>query len=278
MVAQNVVSEYSAAHNFSAAGIEAPDEEASEDDHEFTAAPADNDDDSAEANPEADALPGGSEEELARTESQEPGRMWAQNKSRTTERIEPADRLATEVPGGIRNSATSPDSQFSEAKPAADERQLNPVILQGQFAVARVANFRGKPVGIIQVEAEETLGHYAEWLGVSAQKIRRLNGFRYGQPLHLSQQIKIPLDRVTKEDFEEKRFEFHQELAEDFFATYRVEKVLTYSVKRGDNIWNISHQEFEVPLWLIKSYNADVDFSALIPSQKLLIPVVEKNV
>jgi hypothetical protein len=33
-----------------------------------------------------------------------------------------------------------------------------------------------------------------------------------------------------------------------------------------------------VPLWLIKRYNADVDFSALIPSQKLLIPVVEKNV
>jgi membrane-bound lytic murein transglycosylase D len=128
------------------------------------------------------------------------------------------------------------------------------------------------------VEAEETLGHYAEWLEVPAQHIRRLNGFRYGQPLHLSQQIKIPLNRVTKEEFEEKRFEFHQEMAEDFFATYRVEKVLTYFVKRGDNIWKLTHQEFEVPLWLIKRYNADVDFSTLIPSQKLIIPVVEKNV
>ena len=77
--------------------------------------------------------------------------------------------------------------------------------------------------------------------------------------------------------FEEKRFEYHEELAEDFFASYRVGKVFTYSIKRGDSIWSLCHQEFEVPLWLIKRYNADVDFNALIPSQQLLIPVVEKN-
>jgi membrane-bound lytic murein transglycosylase D len=128
------------------------------------------------------------------------------------------------------------------------------------------------------VEVEETLGHYAEWLNVPAMEIRRLNGFPYGRALQLNQKIKIPLHRVTREDFVEKRFEYHQELAEDFFASYRVEKVLTYSIKRGDNIWNLSHQEFEVPLWLIKRYNAGVDFSALVPAQKLLIPIIEKNV
>jgi membrane-bound lytic murein transglycosylase D len=183
-----------------------------------------------------------------------------------------------DLPAENQDPASLSDSRLSEAKAAADERRLNPEILQGHFAVERVSKWRGKLVGVIQVEAEETLGHYAEWLGVAARDIRRMNGFRYGQPLHLSQQIKIPLDRVTKEEFEEKRFEFHQELAEDFFATYRVEKVLTYSVKRGDNIWTLSRQEFEVPLWLLQRYNAEVDFDALIPAQKLLIPIVEKNV
>ncbi len=159
-----------------------------------------------------------------------------------------------------------------------NELQIRPEIMQGHFAVDRVSKQRGKSIGFIRVEAEETLGHYAEWLNVSASEIRRLNGFRYGRPLQLSQQLKIPLDRVTQDSFEEKRFEFHQELAEDFFATYRVEKVRIYSIKRGDNIWTLSRQEFEVPLWLITRYNADVDFSALIPSQKLLIPIIEKNV
>lgn len=187
-------------------------------------------------------------------------------------------QASADLPAENEDPASLPDSRLSEAKPATDEGQLSPEILQGHFGVERVSKWRGKLVGVIQVEAEETLGHYAEWLGVQARDIRRLNGFRYGQPLHLSQQIKIPLDRVTKEEFEEKRFEFHQELAEDFFATYRVEKVLTYSVKRGDNIWTLSRQEFEVPLWLLQRYNAEVDFDALIPAQKLLIPVVEKNV
>jgi membrane-bound lytic murein transglycosylase D len=161
---------------------------------------------------------------------------------------------------------------------AAHRPTIKPNIMPGHFAVELVSMQGGISIGHIRVEAEETLGHYAEWLNVPVREIRRLNGFRYGRPLQLSQQIKIPLDRATKEIFEEKRFEFHQELAEDFFAAYRVEKVRTYSIKKGDNIWNLARQEFEVPLWLIKHYNGDVDFGALIPSQKLLIPVVEKNV
>jgi nucleoid-associated protein YgaU len=168
--------------------------------------------------------------------------------------------------------------QSMASKQTAHEPSLKPTIIQGHFAVDRVSIKAGKSIGHIRVEAEETLGHYAEWLNVPAGDIRRLNEFRHGSPLQLSQKIKIPLDRVTKNDFEVKRFEYHQELSEDFFASYRVEKVWTYSIKRGDNIWTLSRQEFDVPMWLIKHYNGDVDFSTLIPSQKLLIPVVEKNV
>jgi membrane-bound lytic murein transglycosylase D len=163
-------------------------------------------------------------------------------------------------------------------KQTAHEPSLKPTIIQGHFAVDRVSIKDGKSIGHIRVEAEETLGHYAEWLNVPAEDIRRLNGFVYGRPLQLSQKIKIPLDRVAKNDFEVKRFEYHQELSEDFFASYRVERVRTYSIKKGDNIWTLSRREFEVPLWLIKHYNGDVDFGALMPSQKLRIPVVEKNV
>ncbi len=172
-------------------------------------------------------------------------------------------------------SSSPPDA--GPAEPANRALLSHPQIIQGHFAVNRTGQQGGIRIGFIQVEAEETLGHYAEWLNVAANEIRRLNGFRYGRPLHLNQRLKIPLRRVTKEEFEERRFEYHQELAEDFFATYRVDKVRTYSIKKGDNIWTLSRQEFEVPLWLIKRYNAEVDFSALIPAQKLLIPVVEKD-
>jgi membrane-bound lytic murein transglycosylase D len=154
---------------------------------------------------------------------------------------------------------------------------LNPNVVQAKLNVEHLRRRQGKLVGSIQVEVEETLGHYAEWLEISAGEIRRLNGIRYGKPIRISESIMIPLRRVTKEEFEEKRFEFHEELAEDFFATFRVEKVQTYTIKRGDNIWTLSKEQFEVPLWLIKKYNAHLDFNVLVPSQKLIIPIIEKN-
>jgi nucleoid-associated protein YgaU len=163
------------------------------------------------------------------------------------------------------------------AQIAAQAPEIKPEILQGNFAVERIWHDQGKPIGAIRVEVEETLGHYAEWLGITAWEIRRLNGFAYGKTIHIAQQIKIPLHRVSQEEFEEKRFEFHKELAEDFFASFRIEKVQTYTVRRGDNIWTLSKEKFEVPLWLIKKYNAHLDFSALYPSQELLIPIIEKN-
>ncbi len=175
-------------------------------------------------------------------------------------------------------TATLPELDAEVDKPAAQAPEINPEILQGNLAVERIWYDQGTPIGTSRVEVEETLGHYAEWLGITAWEIRRLNGFPFGKIIRLDQQIKIPLHRVSKEEFEEKRFEYHKELTEDFFASFRVEKIQTYAIKRGDNIWTLSKEKFEVPIWLIKKYNANLDFNALVPSQKLLIPIIEKIV
>ena len=175
---------------------------------------------------------------------------------------------------GSKKDQSAARTELQDPRPKA---VLSADVVLGQLAIKRVQADQGRSIGRIQVEVEETLGHYAEWLEVSAREIRRLNGLRYGRPIRINDSIKIPLGRVTKEAFEEKRFEFHKELAEDFFASFRIEKVQTYTVKRGDNIWTLSKDKFEVPLWLIKKYNAHLNFSALHPSQELLIPIIEKN-
>ena len=169
----------------------------------------------------------------------------------------------------------TPDQMVPQAPPV--NSPLNPNVMQAKLDVENLRSYRGRLIGSIQVQVEETLGHYAEWLGISAGEIRRLNRLNYGKPIRINESITIPLRRVTKDAFEEKRFEFHKRLAEDFFVSFRVEKVQTYTIKRGDNIWTLSKEQFEVPLWLIKKYNAHLDFNALYPSQKLLIPIIEKN-
>ncbi len=162
------------------------------------------------------------------------------------------------------------------AQPAVSAPVSSPQILHSDLAINRIWKHKGKSIGTIHVEVEETLGHYAEWLNVTAWEIRRLNGFSYARKILLDQQIKIPLHRATREEFEEKRYEYHKEMTEDFFASYRVEKVEVYSIKRGDNIWTLSRDEFDVPLWLIRRFNSDIDFNSLVPQQKLKIPIIQK--
>jgi membrane-bound lytic murein transglycosylase D len=112
---------------------------------------------------------------------------------------------------------------------------------------------------------------------VRTQQIRRLNGMPFGQTLRLHQKIKIPLTRTTAREFEENRYEFHKRLQEDFFAVYRVADIQPYRVMRGDNLWTLCLEKFDIPMWLLKNCNPEVDFADLHLHQKLMVPAIEKN-
>ena len=204
----------------------------------------------------------------------ESGDMYGTNIDRQTGPEVVASIVGDHLPQPLHVAATDAEKTL----PPAAGHEPDPDLVTGSFSVEQVIQYRKRPVGIIQVEIEETLGHYAEWADVRASEIRRLNGMRYGDSIHLGQKLKIPLHRATKEAFEETRFEYHKELVEDFFAAYRVETVQFYSIKKGDNIWTLSREEFELPLWLIRRYNGNVDLGSLVPSQNLRIPVVERTI
>jgi len=180
----------------------------------------------------------------------------------------PASALAE---AGVDETGRGPTMQVSVELPPAED------LVTGHLAVIEVRPGKKGPVGIIQVEAEETLGHYAEWLNVRAWDIRKLNGYRYGRMIHLGQTLRIPLSQVDRQGFEQQRYEYHKEMVEDFFSAYRVENLETYSVQRGDSLWVLSRERFELPVWLIRRYNSAVDLNRLMPSDRLQIPVVEET-
>jgi len=167
-------------------------------------------------------------------------------------------------------------SAYEATTPAASELEANPVIVAGKLEVEHVMTEKNKPVGIIQVEIEETLGHFAEWLEIPTKNIRRLNRFPYSKTLPLHMNVKIPLDKISKEQFEETRFEYHKKIQEDFFNFYEIESEQLYQLKKGDNVWTICNDIFEMPVWLLKLYNPKVDFNDLRWSQKLVIPVIKE--
>ena len=160
--------------------------------------------------------------------------------------------------------------------PVMSEIGVNPAVVSGHLQVEKLIKRKGKTLGIIRVEVGETLGHYAEWLGVPTQEIRRLNGIRFGKGIRINQSLKVPFSKTGIEEFEEKRYEYHKEVEEDFFAAYRVQGVRTYEIRKGDNIWTLCKSEFDMPFWLVKKYNPALDFNGLMPDQKIHIPVVEE--
>ena len=173
--------------------------------------------------------------------------------------------LPPSEPEGTANAAAE-----ASAVPSAE-------IVAADLRFERISTHKGQTVGILAVEVEETLGHFAEWAGVRTQVIRWLNGLPYGRTLHLHQKVRIPLGRTTRAAFEEQRYEHHKRLQEDFFAAYRVSELEAYRVRRGESYWSLCREKFDIPLWLLKHYNADVDLADLHVRQKLMIPVIEKT-
>jgi membrane-bound lytic murein transglycosylase D len=150
-------------------------------------------------------------------------------------------------------------------------------VVAAEVRFEKVIDNTSRPIGILRAEVEETLGHYAEWAGVRTQQIRWLNRLPFGQPLHLHQKIKIPLSRTTAREFEESRYEHHKRLQEDFFSAYRISDLQPYRVTRGDNLWSLCLEKFDIPMWLLKNCNPEVDFAALHLRQKLMVPTIEKG-
>ncbi|MFK7898404.1 MAG: LysM peptidoglycan-binding domain-containing protein [Myxococcota bacterium] len=129
----------------------------------------------------------------------------------------------------------------------------------------------------ILVQANETLGHYAEWLGLRASELRRLNGLRYGQAVGLQQKLKLSFSNISSDDFERVRIEFHRSMQEDFFAEWEIEDTLEHTVGSGDSLWLLSTRTFKVPIWLIRQYNPDVDLDSLSAGMKLTVPKLRQR-
>ncbi len=162
-------------------------------------------------------------------------------------------------------------------KSIIEEPEINPFIVTVDLKILKTYIKKGNTVGLIKIEAEETLGHYSDWLKTTTQSIRSLNGFKYGDPISINQTIEIPIGKINAQQFEILRFEYHKEIEEDFFESFSVQGIETYIVKSGDNIWNVCANELELPIWLVKKYNPGINFKFLYPKQVIKYPIISSN-
>ena len=170
---------------------------------------------------------------------------------------------------GAENSQPVSAAQAEEVSPAlgaaADDAQQN----------ADPTDYSVAKDDTIVVATAETLGHYADWLHVSPVHLRQLNKLGYGKPVLVGHKIHLDFHRVSHEEFEQKRREYHQTLQASYFASHRIVGTEVYIARRGDSMWTITQKFAQLPVWLLQQYNPDLDLAELHPGTQIVMPRVE---
>ncbi|MEJ2180872.1 MAG: LysM peptidoglycan-binding domain-containing protein, partial [Gammaproteobacteria bacterium] len=129
----------------------------------------------------------------------------------------------------------------------------------------------------IEVQAAETLGHYAEWLQLRASDLRRVNRMRYGKPVVVGKRIKLKFTKVTPEEFEEQRIAYHRALQEEFFEQYQITGSDKHKIRRGQSVWKLTKRTYKIPLWLLRQYNPDLNMNKVRPGTIITFPKIEQR-
>jgi membrane-bound lytic murein transglycosylase D len=175
------------------------------------------------------------------------------------------------VAAAKRQAATT--EPVSEAEAQAEGPQLLPGA--SGPASADPEDYSVAADGTIRVVAAETLGHYADWLDISAARLRALNHLHGRTPVRMGRRLKLDFVKVSHEQFEEHRHDYHERLQAAYFASHRIAGTEVYIARRGDSLWSITQKSLKVPVWLLQQYNPDLDFADLRPGTQISLPKVE---
>ena len=126
--------------------------------------------------------------------------------------------------------------------------------------------------GVISVQPLETLGHYADWAGVRTQRLRDLNGLTYQQNVVVGQTLKLDLSGVSAAEFERRRVAYHRRNQEQFFSSYQIADVADHVIRSGESLWMLAQRTYDVPVWLLRQYNPDLDLDRVRPGTVVKFP------
>ncbi|HEX6996909.1 MAG TPA: LysM peptidoglycan-binding domain-containing protein [Gammaproteobacteria bacterium] len=180
----------------------------------------------------------------------------------------PAAPLPNEVLDAIETNVETDGESDLEANVLAS--------VQADLA-ADPSDYSVAPDGTIEVQALETLGHYADWLEIRTQSLRDLNGLPFHRAVVIGQRLKLDFSKVDVERFEQRRLAYHRQQQEAFFSAYHVEDVVNHVVKSGESLWLLAQHRYRVPLWLLRQYNPDLELDEVLPGTVVKFPKLQRN-
>jgi membrane-bound lytic murein transglycosylase D len=126
----------------------------------------------------------------------------------------------------------------------------------------------------IEIHPLETLGHYADWLGIRTQRLRDINGLAFRTPVEVGKRIRLDLGAIDAKTFEDRRIAFHRAQQDGFFRENIITGVTEHVIARGESIWVLALRKYDVPIWLFRQYNPELDLHNVQPGAAVHFPVL----
>jgi membrane-bound lytic murein transglycosylase D len=188
--------------------------------------------------------------------------------------IDPEELAAALAP------AVSPDDEagpVDQALETAEEGEVNALATTQVELAADPSDYSVAANNQIQVQALETLGHYADWLKVPTQRLRDLNGLKYREAVEIGQMLTLDFARVDAPTFEQRRLAYQQQRQNEFFAAYQIADTEEHVIKPGESLWLLAERKYKVPVWLLRQYNPDLNLDRVNPGTVVKFPRLRAN-
>lgn len=180
----------------------------------------------------------------------------------------------------IAQRAVEPEESATSTLPEVEpEEGYEPTpTAQHSITIAEIRDILAQRLGVegntIVVFPNETIGHVAEWLEVSAGYLRSLNGLRYGSKLYSGQILKLDFPHVSQEQFLMRRVGYHVNLIEEMLEGKSEVRLVEHTVNPGENLWSISRKRYNFPANLLLYFNDVNKLEQLYPGDTIKLPMI----
>ena len=177
------------------------------------------------------------------------------------------------APALLANGEAESDDDTAAADLLDDEpADVNALATEQAALAADPSDYTVSPGNQITVQASETLGHYADWLGIPTQRLRELNKLSFRETVVIGQALTLDLADMDAQTFEQRRIAYHQQRQSDFFATYQIADIESHVIKSGESLWLLAERTYNVPVWLLRQYNPDLNLDRVQPGAVVKFP------
>ena len=215
--------------------------------------------------------------------------LSSQHRIRVGQRLRlPAAGPALVASARATAEASEPVAVASGAKAEPEEpevEELDPAALVGDLASSLIGTIQTSLLSdpsdysvaednTIEIQPLETLGHYADWLGIRTQRLRDVNGLTFRIPVEVGQRITLEFNDVDVQGFEVLREAYHRTQQDSFFRKNVITGVTEHTIRSGESIWILSLGQYDVPVWLFRQYNPGLDLHKVTPGVTVRFPTM----